>query len=821
MQDQWFQNLLNENALLGNRYRLGKMLGRGSFGQVFYAEDTKFKPVRGVAIKVLHPQFLTDPHVREEISTEAGVLARFNHPHILRVIDFELDENIAYIVTELAEGGSLSGLIRPNPALPPVQMPLLQVAQYLDNIANALDEAHNQGLVHRDIKPQNILLDKAGRPMLADFGLASALGSTASSVMVSTTSSGTPLYMAPEQWAGQVGKSTDIYALGVVVYQLITGYPPYQGNQESLAWQHFNQPVPKLSERAPELVYPPALDTLIAQVLAKDPKQRIRPAGEFARRFREVVTGSAQPSAQPTGNYAQPPSQPFAPVSQVNTTQPTFASPPPMPGVVSQVSSQIPTVPLSQSGNWQQPPALMPLISQGNWQPPVSPPSAPYSYPVSPSPRRSSSLSLILIGIVLLLLVGGGLVIFLLLSSNSSSTTQPTAVAAATVATLTPGNNTALSGTSAPLSSNPAGGTVSGSTTCPSSLPSPAPAPALEAGKGQIQLEVLETVCKLAKGSDVFVKVYLQGDRNNVITQDGGNSRLNLSVPPGIYELEVSYANGIKQVSAPIEVKAGQISRQSVVLHVGMAQLEVQESVGKSAKASDVYVRVYTQDDHNTVITQDGGANKLSFVLRPGTYDLEVSYSNNIKQTLPPVEIKEGQTVSKSINLGIGKAQLDVFEVEGKTAKTSDVYVRVYKKDDPNTVITQDGGANKLSFTLLPGTYILEVSYANGIKQNGAPIEIKEGQTTSQTVVLGVGHLELEVALANGGAIKGSDVYARVYKQDDNNTVITQDGGQAKLSFVLLPGVYEVEVSYTNGVKVTGAPIEIKAGQSASQTVKL
>lgn len=303
---------INPNMLLGGRYRLLRPLGRGTFGQVFEAEDVKFVPPKRVALKLLHQEYLNNDQVRDDIRREAGVLARFNHPNILRVIDFEVTRDLAYIVTDLAEGGSLANKIGPDQNQQPRHLTLEQVARYLEQIAEALDEAHAQGLVHRDIKPLNILLDKRDRPLLADFGLAANLSGTQSSMLLDASSSGTPLYMSPEQWRGQAGKASDIYALGVLVYQLVTGRTPYEGNQFELMGQHLNSPVPPLSYRAPGLVYPAALDTVVAATLAKDQHQRIRPASEFARRFRAAIIEPPQPrpAVAPTALVTELPSDP-------------------------------------------------------------------------------------------------------------------------------------------------------------------------------------------------------------------------------------------------------------------------------------------------------------------------------------------------------------------------------------------------------------------------------------------------------------------------------------------------------------------------------
>jgi len=301
MQQEWhppfIQSAEFSNRVIANRYRLSQLLGKGSFGQVFYAEDVRFEPAKAVALKLLHSQFLNEPQLRADLKREASLLARFNHPNILQVLDFDITPDLAYLVTNLAEGGSLATKMRPDPTQPPVQMPLSEVAWYLEQLSEALDEAHAQGMVHRDIKPANILLDKRGRPLLADFGLAAALGSSTPSMLVDTSLSGTPLYMAPEQWKGQVSKASDIYALAVVVYQLITGQAPFQGNQAALAYQHLTEPVPPLSKYMPELVYPAALDEVLAEAMAKQPNQRIRPAGEFYRRFRQALGG-------PSSDYA-------------------------------------------------------------------------------------------------------------------------------------------------------------------------------------------------------------------------------------------------------------------------------------------------------------------------------------------------------------------------------------------------------------------------------------------------------------------------------------------------------------------------------------
>ena len=291
MQNSWPSNSNTNNPrLIGRRYYLSRSLGEGGFAEVFYAYDTRFQPHRPVALKLLYPQLLTDPQVCRDLQNEASALAAFNHPHILRVLDFEFSPTQAYLVTELAEGGSLDNMLRP-PGKPTIHLPLRQALIYLEQIAAALDEAHRAGMIHRDIKPKNILLDRQGRVLLADFGLAMTINH---SVALKTMQSvfGTPEYTAPEVWEDKVGKASDIYALGAVFFEMLAGQAPFQGSLPALLKQHLHDPVPRLRDRQPDLAYPVGLDEVLAQAMAKDPAHRPRTATELFRLVREVYPNS-------------------------------------------------------------------------------------------------------------------------------------------------------------------------------------------------------------------------------------------------------------------------------------------------------------------------------------------------------------------------------------------------------------------------------------------------------------------------------------------------------------------------------------------------
>ena len=250
--------------LIAGRYELQELVGSGGMSNVFRAYDRLLE--RAVAIKVLHEQFGRDDDYVERFRREARAVAQLAHPNIVTVIDRGEEDGRQYIVFEYVEGENLKALVSDGPLLVDEALRLgLQVAR-------ALDFAHSRGLVHRDVKPQNVLLNEDGQAKVTDFGIARSLD--VQGVTQTGTVLGTSDYIAPEQARGeQVNQKTDVYSLGIVLFELLTGDVPYEGdNFVAVAMQHVNQPVPSLLERRPDA--PVRVARAVQQAMAKDPKER-------------------------------------------------------------------------------------------------------------------------------------------------------------------------------------------------------------------------------------------------------------------------------------------------------------------------------------------------------------------------------------------------------------------------------------------------------------------------------------------------------------------------------------------------------------------
>ena len=251
--------------LIAGRYELEELVGSGGMSSVYRAHDRLLE--RRVALKILHEQFTRDADYVERFRREARSVAQLAHPNIVTVIDRGQQDGRQFIVFEYVDGENLKQLVeREGP---------LRVDEAIDlalQVANALAFAHEQGLVHRDVKPQNVLLDGDGRAKVTDFGIARSLD--VEGLTMTGTVMGSSNYIAPEQARGQpVDEQTDVYSLGCVLYELLTGEVPYSGdNFVAVAMKHINEPVPDVRALRPDV--PPRLAAAIEQAIAKRPEDR-------------------------------------------------------------------------------------------------------------------------------------------------------------------------------------------------------------------------------------------------------------------------------------------------------------------------------------------------------------------------------------------------------------------------------------------------------------------------------------------------------------------------------------------------------------------
>ena len=257
-----------EQVVLNGRYELHRRVGRGGMAEVYLARDRLLD--RLVAIKILFPEFATDPSFVARFRREAQAAANLNHPNIVGVYDWGKERGTYYIVMEYVDGRSVSEILRSDGPIEPKR-----AAAIAADVAAALGFAHRKGVVHRDVKPGNVLITSAGEVKVADFGIARAMTSKGEEDLTQTGSvMGTATYFSPEQAQGKaVDPRSDLYSLGVVLYEMVAGKPPFSGeNPVSIAYQHVQEPIPPLAERAPGVPRPYVAITMRA--LAKDPADR-------------------------------------------------------------------------------------------------------------------------------------------------------------------------------------------------------------------------------------------------------------------------------------------------------------------------------------------------------------------------------------------------------------------------------------------------------------------------------------------------------------------------------------------------------------------
>lgn len=250
-------------ATLNSRYRLDRKIGEGGFAQVYLANDLQLG--RTVAIKLLNTDTASNKDLLARFHLEARSVAALDHPNILTVYDFGTLPDTAFLVMPYVPGGPLSGRLKTS------RLSLQEAGDILRQISSALDFAHQNGIVHRDVKPQNILMRNDNRPVLTDFGFAKLL--TDAGVEAATQALGTVHYVAPEQIRGKVSSATDQYALGILLYQMITGVLPFSGTAQQILLGHIQRPVPPLIQQPGMQSFPLEmlirLDRVFGRALAK------------------------------------------------------------------------------------------------------------------------------------------------------------------------------------------------------------------------------------------------------------------------------------------------------------------------------------------------------------------------------------------------------------------------------------------------------------------------------------------------------------------------------------------------------------------------
>ena len=347
-------------------YRLDALLGRGGMGEVYRAYDTEHH--RRVALKVLPAALSRDPHYRGRFRREAKLASGLTDPHVVPIHRYGEIDGQLFLDMRLVEGDDLEAVLRQEGRLAPDA-----AVRLVEQVASALDDAHREGLVHRDVKPSNVFLTRPGSPeaprfaYLGDFGIARTISGTASAVLTATgTTVGTPDYMAPERFAGDaVDGRADVYALACLLHECLTGERPFvRDGLAALMHAHMFAPPPRPSAHQG---VPAAFDAVVARGMAKDPAQRPATAGELAAQARAVLAapapavvftdtttnrlvavppsgpaGSAPPATPPpvaplsapppargahAGSPAAPPRSPVTPPPQAGTPWPAVPSP--------------------------------------------------------------------------------------------------------------------------------------------------------------------------------------------------------------------------------------------------------------------------------------------------------------------------------------------------------------------------------------------------------------------------------------------------------------------------------------------------------------
>jgi eukaryotic-like serine/threonine-protein kinase len=452
-------------------YVITARIGRGGMATVYQAHHPALD--RNVAIKVLWQSLAETPGFLERFRREARAASRLRHPNILTVYDFGEMDGLAYMVTELLPGGTLADRLgRP--------LPVTEVLRVLRGIGAALDAAHRAGLIHRDVKPSNILFTREGEPVLADFGIARLVEAEEQQLTIRGTMVGTPHYMAPEMATGEeVGPFSDLYSLGVVLHEMLTGEPPFHRDTPLATIRaHVHEPPPPVSTRVQDT--PVSIDMVVARALAKEPHRRFRSGSALAAAFEDALLGDDPPTPRP-GSIA--PVRPGdRPAKAVDLGEQAVG---PTAGATSGGPRPI--------GPWQVQPQdygdVIPAPPPPGWTAPQSDTERWQGATARSKRRRFSPVGLIVVGFVALLATIGafaartaGLELPLPGVGRTTATRTPTAPSIVTL-TATPddpfrgaaGGGSATPGGSPAAGSGAAGGDASPTTGSPSPAAPPTP----------------------------------------------------------------------------------------------------------------------------------------------------------------------------------------------------------------------------------------------------------------------------------------------------------------------------------------------------------
>jgi serine/threonine protein kinase len=273
---------------IGERYQIQELIGQGGMSAVYKAYDPNLRRV--VAIKLIHSHLSQDPQFVRRFEEEAASVAQMRHPSIIQVYDFNIEGNTYFIIFEFVPGESLrerlQRTIEANRSLE-----LTKIVDYSSTVAGALDYAHNLGIIHRDIKPANVMINVHDQAILMDFGIVKIVGGdthTATGAVL-----GTARYISPEQVRGEsVDSRTDIYSMGVMLYEMSSGRPPYEADSAiTVMMMHVNDPIPDIRSVRPDL--PASLANVITRAMAKNRSNRYQSAAELAQASRSIKSDPA------------------------------------------------------------------------------------------------------------------------------------------------------------------------------------------------------------------------------------------------------------------------------------------------------------------------------------------------------------------------------------------------------------------------------------------------------------------------------------------------------------------------------------------------